>query len=653
MKICVYAAAIFAALATAPLAQAQAKPPIEAFATLPMAGEPSLSPDGTHLALIQTYSGRPVAVVWKLGEAKPQLVVPYDKGFIVSAVWANNHCILIKVNLNARVMGDDVNPWFRTISVDIDTKATAILFSDMAEARDYNYSASHIIDMAANDPDHIYMSLYAGAGMIGGFYEEPRNTLFRVNVNNGKSQYIEHGGKHTVDWVMDGNGNIVARQDQTEKPLLDHILVYTPDKSWKEIASTDASGGHGFGIYGLSEDGKSLILSAESDNTDTRGLTAMSLTDGKERDVSFNPKFDIDGALTDPWSGRVIGATVTMNLQHFEYFSAGMQAMQKELDGDFPGTAVHALAWDQARKKVIFNVDGPITPPTYYLVDLESHVVQNLAHSYVALQAEDLGLVRVYTYPARDGLEIPAYLTLPPGKEAKNLPVVILPHGGPQARDDMSFDWESQFLANRGYAVLRPNFRGSSGYGVKFLEAGYGQWGQKMQDDITDGVKKLIADGIADPKRICIVGGSYGGYAAMAGAAFTPDLYACAAAWAPVTDLRLLGKEDLHDSGGDERNSAMSAWSRFIGPLGDRALDAHSPALHTDAITIPILLMHGEDDATVRIDQSEEMEHALSKAHKKVTFVRVPKETHYMQTMASRVRWLTELEKFLKENIGD
>jgi len=221
------------------------------------------------------------------------------------------------------------------------------------------------------------------------------------------------------------------------------------------------------------------------------------------------------------------------------------------------------------------------------------------------------------------------------------------------ARDDMSFGWETQFLANRGYAVLQPNFRGSSGYGSKFLEAGYGEWGLKMQDDVTDGVKKLIADGIADPKRICIAGGSYGGYAALAGAAFTPDLFACAAAWAPVTDLRQFLATRSQDYGSD--SAVISSWSRYVGDRWDdsKKLDAASPSEHADKFKCPVLLMHGSDDATVRIDQSERMDRALRRAGKKVAFITIPKETHYMQAQDTRVRWLTELEKFLKDNIGD
>ena len=217
----------------------------------------------------------------------------------------------------------------------------------------------------------------------------------------------------------------------------------------------------------------------------------------------------------------------------------------------------------------------------------------------------------------------------------------------------MGFDWERQFLANRGYAVLQPNFRGSSGYGTKFMEAGYGQWGLKMQDDISDGVKKLIADGIADPKRICIVGWSYGGYAALAGATLSPELYACTVAGAGVSDLPQIlstaNREHGHDSG------VVSYWYQFIGKRSDDAarLDAASPAKHADQVRGPVLLVHGEDDYTVRIDQSEIMEQALRRAGKTVTFIRIPKETHYLQSASTRLIFLTELEKFLKENIGN
>lgn len=629
-------------------------PTVETFGNLPSVGGPSISPDGKHLALIQAYKGRPVATVWTLEPSGGQpLVIPYEEGFIDRVQWANDHRLLIRVNLNASVWGEGVNPWHRTVSTYPETKESVVLFSNKQEDRNINYSASQIVDLALNDPDHVFMPLYAGGGVLAGTYVPPRNTLFRVDINTGRAQFIEKGGPSTQSWIMDGSGNLVARLDESKDPLTDHILAYTPDQNWREIASTDATNGHGFSIYGVLPDGKSLVLGGRQAGDDTEGLMRMSLADGKESALYSNPIYDTVGTVNDPWSDRVLGAVYTSHLTKIHYFEPELQQMQTTLESFFPGMAVQAVTWDQARNKIVVNVEGPMSPPAYYIYNRQTDAIQKLGRTYGQLQQSDLGPIRVYNYAARDGLEIPAYLTLPPGKEAKNLPVVIMPHGGPMARDDMSFDWESQFLANRGYAVLRPNFRGSSGYGRKFEEAGYGQWGLKMQDDITDGVKKLIADGIADPKRICIVGGSYGGYAALAGVTFTPDLYACAAAWAPVTDLRQFLATRSIDYGSD--SWMISTWTHYVGDRWHDAnkLDAASPSENAAKIKAPVLIVHGEADATVRIDQSERMERALRRAGKKVTFIRVPKETHYMQTAGSRILWLTELEKFLKENIGN
>ena len=285
---------------------------------------------------------------------------------------------------------------------------------------------------------------------------------------------------------------------------------------------------------------------------------------------------------------------------------------------------------DMSKDKVIVAVQGPRQPPVYYFLDRVKHEATEILSAYPELTATDLGEMKPYPYVARDGQRIPAYLTLPPGKPAKNLPTVIMPHGGPDARDVMGFDWWAQFLANRGYAVLQPNYRGSKGYGRKFTEAGLHQWGLGMQNDITDGVKKLIADGITDPKRICIVGASYGGYAALAGAAFTPDLYACAMSFAGVSDLNEFLFAQRSDTG--EYSQSVSFWTSRIGSDWDdsKKLQDTSPALHAEQVKCPVLLMHGEGDTTVRIKQSELMYDALKAAHKDVEFIRFSGEDHYL-----------------------
>jgi dipeptidyl aminopeptidase/acylaminoacyl peptidase len=262
-----------------------------------------------------------------------------------------------------------------------------------------------------------------------------------------------------------------------------------------------------------------------------------------------------------------------------------------------------------------------------------------------------LGPVREFPYPARDQYSLLAYLTLPPGASERNLPVVVLPHGGPESRDDPGFDWMTQFLASRGYAVFQPQFRGSSGFGAAHADAGRKQWGLRMQDDVTDGVKALIDQGIADPRRICIAGISYGGYAALAGATFTPELYACAASIGGVSDLpNMLGwvQKDL----GKESNS-LAYWRDHIGGTTDPQVVAKSPARFATAIRAPILLIHGTDDTTVPIDQARGMARALTAAGKKFELIELEGDDHYLSSSATRVRALRELERFLAIHLPD
>ena len=249
------------------------------------------------------------------------------------------------------------------------------------------------------------------------------------------------------------------------------------------------------------------------------------------------------------------------------------------------------------------------------------------------------------TYTARDGTSIPAFQTLPPGSSGKNLPLVVLPHGGPHRHDHYGFDWLAQFLATRGYAVLQPQFRGSTGYGEAFRKAGEHQWGGLMQDDITDGVKALLDKGVADPHRICIVGVSYGGYAALAGAAFTPDLYVCAASIGGIADLPALLAYVEHQTG--EESDAVASSKTSIGSRYDANVIARSPIHATAAIKVPILLIHGIDDTVVPIAQSESMARALHAAGKKATLLKLSGEDHWLSRSDTRVRVLKELDAFL------
>jgi dipeptidyl aminopeptidase/acylaminoacyl peptidase len=299
---------------------------------------------------------------------------------------------------------------------------------------------------------------------------------------------------------------------------------------------------------------------------------------------------------------------------------------------------------------MLLYADGGAQPGRYMLFDRAAKKLTQVARSRPEIDARDIAEVVTIEYKARDGLKIPGIITWPtnvPADQRKKLPLVVMPHGGPESYDSVGFDWLAQFLANEGYMVLQPNFRGSSGFGAAFAEAGYHEWGRKMQDDITDGVKATQTVGWSDPARTCIFGWSYGGYAALAGGATTPDIYKCVAAIAGPSDLRAMLGWEKRERGAD--STAYAYWSRVIGdPDADKeAIDAVSPARLAAQFKAPVLLIHGTEDRIVDPAQSDKMESALKAAGKQVTYIRIKGDDHGLVNPDSRKTALTALSEFL------
>lgn len=291
---------------------------------------------------------------------------------------------------------------------------------------------------------------------------------------------------------------------------------------------------------------------------------------------------------------------------------------------------------------------GAGNPGAYYYFRPDKRRMELIAHVNEELAPSDLAIKKYVSYVARDGLEIPAYLTLPRGREERNLPLIIFPHGGPfDVRDSSEYDPVSQLLANRGYVVLQPNFRGSGGYGKAFYEKGEGQWGRGMQDDLDDGMDWLVKQGIVDPKRVCIVGGSYGGYAALWGATRNPDRYRCAASWAGVSDLGRQLKFQLN-FGISQRY--RKDWRQAV--LGQDKFDSKSVSpLHTiHQLKVPVLVAHGKVDQTVPLYQSQLYAEALTKSGKQHEYVMIPDEGHNFSTSVNFVTWLSRLDAFLAKH---
>ena len=652
------AAALAAGLILSPgFAQtAPVLPPVEAFGQLPDVSEPQLSPDGKHFALVRALAGQPIAVILDLSGApgvKPGMV-RVEGGFLADLQWAKNDRLILFTKQSHTANFDRLRTWAHTVAVDVDGTNLKLLMHNMPSFGN-NVGTAHILDVAVDDPNYVYMGLYDFNVHLQEDYDTRLNRddssfkfdIVKVDIHTGKGEVFKSGDVETMDWLMDGHGGIVAKINEIQHPLREQVFSVV-DGHWSKVGEFDAHGDKGAGLAGLTEDGKALVFLRYAKDS-RQILMRYELANGAESELFDVPGYDVGDPILDAWTGRVIGAHYIDDRPHDHYFDEARQGLQNGIEKAFPGKTVSIVSWNQAHDAVVVAVEGPRDPAQYYVLNRKTHEMKFAAATYPSLKDSDLGEQTPYVYKARDGLQIPGYLTLPPGKSGKNLPMVVFPHGGPDARDYIGFDWMAQFLANRGYAVLQPNFRGSSGYGHAFTEAGLHQWGLKVQDDVTDGVKKLIADGVADPKRICIVGASFGGYVALAGATFTPDLYACAASWAGVSDLPMALHASVADSGAQSHE--VSFW---LSRMGDdlHALIATSPSRNVEKVKTPILLMHGEGDTTVLIEQSVVMNEALTKAHKPVQFIRIPGEDHYMNLADTRVQILKALEKFLKENIG-
>jgi dipeptidyl aminopeptidase/acylaminoacyl peptidase len=294
---------------------------------------------------------------------------------------------------------------------------------------------------------------------------------------------------------------------------------------------------------------------------------------------------------------------------------------------------------------VLVRTTGNGDSGTWYLVDLAKMGAAAVGYERRALGPEVVGRVSRFAYKAGDGTDLDGILTLPAGREPRNLALVMLPHGGPHSHDEVVFDWWAQAFASRGYAVFQPNFRGSTNRDEGFMRAGFGQWGKAMQTDISDGIAELARQGIVDPDRACIVGASYGGYAALAGVTLQQGLYRCAVAVAPVADLGAL----FSDEGGSSNRSGMLRRS-LLEELGPRSgFAAVSPRQHAAQADAPILLIHGKDDTVVPFDQSDNMAHALAAAGKPYKFVVMREEDHWLSRPETRLQMLEEAVAFVEQ----
>ncbi|MBN7796242.1 alpha/beta hydrolase family protein [Parahaliea mediterranea] len=391
----------------------------------------------------------------------------------------------------------------------------------------------------------------------------------------------------------------------------------------------------------------------ETDDTGRGRIVRVSIDQGKivePRIVTRSDTYDVEAVVIDQVSDTVVGTVHTEDRAVYRYLDREFAQVQANLEATFPGTTVHILSQTSDFSRVTAMVASTEAPRKYYLYDREAGSIAEVANALPDMTPELLSAVERFDYTARDGLPIHAYLTRPAnGNDGQAMPLVLLPHGGPNARDDAEYDWMRQYFAAIGYAVFQPNFRGSTGYGSEFEDAGLLEWGGKMQQDLDDGVQALVEAGLVDRDRICAIGASYGGYAALMATITQPERYRCAVAFAPVTNLGGMYNHAL------EQHGTTDYWVKSIGSrFEEEHHESRSPAHLVTRDTPPILLFHGDKDTVVPYGQSYQLSRNLKKAgNPHARFETFDDEDHWFSLESSRQTFLHEAGEFLGEHIGE
>jgi dipeptidyl aminopeptidase/acylaminoacyl peptidase len=635
-------------------------PPASAFAQTAAFSHVSLSPDGRTIAMDQKTSDGHKVVMFVAGSSEPLRIIALgETNKLRGLSWADARTLLVDVSATVRIAGapraQSTWEFWRTMAASLDGGVPRMLLMD-DETLKY-VTGAEVLAASPKRPGAVTMSAwdYSGARRSGStgtrLHDERRDsgwvqTLFDVDTVTGKGRVIERGTPYTVQWLVNPDGAALARSEwQAEKK---EFSVYARDTGgWRLVHQQ--SGYDWLGLAGTTADGKALVAVGEN-GTDRARAWALPLGGGAATVLYEDLEGDVGAAIRDPDSGTVVGFESGGLEPRQHWLDPERAAQQRTLAKAFPGREVRVTDRSSDGQRVLLVAESRSHPPVYYLVDFDKGRADTVGELFPGLAGVTLGESRAISYLARDGASIPAYLTLPPGREAKDLPLVVLPHGGPEARDTSGFDWLAQFLATRGYAVLQPQFRGSTGFGSAHRLAGYGEWGGRMQDDLSDGVRHLVATGVADPKRVCIAGASYGGYAALAGAAFTPELYACAVSVNGVSDLPTMIGDLLRRTDGS--SDAVAYWKDHIGPSTDPRVAARSPARTAASIRAPVLLLHGADDTVVPPSQSQLMAKALAAAGKPHRHLVLPGEDHWLSSGATRTRALEEIASFLAQHLG-
>lgn len=622
---------------------ALAKPPAEAFGE-PMVRLAVISPDGTKVASVWSAKGGEVLVITDTVTGKSRALANLSTVSPRSLEFVSSEYVVAVVSQtrSAEWRGEKYE---HSTAFSFNLKTGTFVELQSTTPGLAKQSGLGRVLAVSEDGAHVYMPAWTERDT-----RDPTYSLYRVNLATGASAMIETGSTSTIDWLVGSNGRAQMREEFFERSGK-HTFLRPNSGSWEAVLSED-SGDITVSLVGLRVGDGAPLAEAYSE-ADVLSLYALNYETKEFAAVLSRGDVDIDGFMID--SNRVVhGVRYSGTTPTYAFFDPAIDSTVRKIQKALEGTATYVTDWSKDWGKILLYSDGGATSGEYFIFDRATGSLQSLMGVRPAVTDEWVANVDPYSYSARDGLKIPALVTWPVGVAAanrKNLPLIVLPHGGPASYDALGYDDLAQFFANEGYAVLQPNFRGSSGFGLAFEEAGNNEWGRKMQDDISDGVAALVADGSVNGKRVCIVGWSYGGYAALAGGSLTPDLYACVASVAGVSDLREMLDWEYDRLG--ERSRGYRYWVDKIGdPNKDAAaIEAVSPARLASRFKAPVLLIHGNDDTTVPPSQSSKMADALKSAGKQVTFQRILGDDHQLGRDQNRKIVYESLAAFVAANM--
>ena len=627
-------------------------PDLETYGKLESVSDMSISPDGSLIAYRLTKSDKDDhIVVLSLVERKVIAAVDVKKIDPQGHYFANNDFLILIGSSHVEISSyrnsfDASTPY----SFNLKTKKVEqlIKLGEPVGQQVIKLGQSGLGKVAGKSPDG--KTLYIPAFVVyDGYNNESKYSLVSVDITGkGRPKLVINGTNDTDRYFLDDKGNVLAREKLNNKTNI-HSIDVRENKKWRTIYQHESKfKSHSF--KGLDEKFSGIIFSRDDDD---EGYLFLSLADGSVKELDKLNREKGSKSIIRNEHRVIIGTKSAGFSPKYKLLDDGLNQRIESIVSQFPEQSVNLVDWTPDWKHIVVRVEGSQYVGDYLLFT-EGKKPISIASSRSKISHEQINPVVVEEFKSRDGLTIPTLLTFPRErvKNPDNLPTVVMPHGGPASQDRLRFDYWAQAFASRGFLVIQPQFRGSTGFGKEHLEAGWGEWGKAMQNDLTDSVTAFTKKGFVNPERVCIVGASYGGYAALAGAAFTPDVYKCAVSINGVSHLPIMLADRKKRHG--KKSWVLDYWNRSIlnSDFDKSLLKEISPYYSAEKIKVPVLLIHGDDDKVVPFEQSKLMQKAIKKQKGQVEFIKLKDDDHYLQDEKTRVKALVEMVKFVEKNIG-